>query len=171
MYTLDEKLAVIKVYIRSGLSENAVFNQFGYPSPNSLRQWYKQYQENGARLTMREGKYSQETIREVIEYYQTHGQSVAKTSKAFGYPHSTVSDMIKKSGCPMCEHGVKWTLEQKTSIVQEMIESGQPAYLIAAQYGISRTTLNGWRRQLLGKEQESMKQRTKKPPKKPDTEV
>ena len=47
MYTLEERMKAVQLYMESGYSENDVIRTLGYPSPNTLRSWYKEYCSNG----------------------------------------------------------------------------------------------------------------------------
>lgn len=45
MYSQEERMAVVDAYINSNFNENYVIRTLGYPSPNTLRSWYKEYKE------------------------------------------------------------------------------------------------------------------------------
>lgn len=47
MYTLEERMKAVELYIQSGFSEGAVIHTLGYPSYTALRYWYKEYLLNG----------------------------------------------------------------------------------------------------------------------------
>ena len=47
MYTLEERMKAVELYIQSGFSEGAVIRTLGYPSHTALRYWYKEYLLNG----------------------------------------------------------------------------------------------------------------------------
>lgn len=47
MYTLEERMKAVQLYIESGFSEGAVVSELGYPSYTALRYWYSEYKQNG----------------------------------------------------------------------------------------------------------------------------
>ena len=47
MYTYDQRMKAVRTYIESHFSENYVIETLGYPSPNALRVWYKEYLTTG----------------------------------------------------------------------------------------------------------------------------
>ena len=42
MYSLEERMSAVQLYIKSGFSEGAVIRELGYPSPVALRNWNKE---------------------------------------------------------------------------------------------------------------------------------
>ena len=50
MYSYEERMKAVQLYIESDCSETLVFNTLGYPSPNALRQWYREYMRTGTLL-------------------------------------------------------------------------------------------------------------------------
>ncbi len=47
MYSLEERMKAVKLFIDSNFNERMVFRTLGYPSPNALRYWYNEYQQRG----------------------------------------------------------------------------------------------------------------------------
>ena len=45
MYSYEERMKAVQLYIESGCNETLVYNTLGYPSPNALRQWYREYKQ------------------------------------------------------------------------------------------------------------------------------
>ena len=43
MYTFEERMEAVELYIQSGCSEGTVIRTLGYPSHTALRNWYKEY--------------------------------------------------------------------------------------------------------------------------------
>ncbi len=46
MYTYDQRMKAVKLFIESNINENIVIKNLGYPSPGALRSWYKEYMCN-----------------------------------------------------------------------------------------------------------------------------
>ena len=51
MYTFEERMKAVKLYIQSDYSESTVIRTLGYPSPTALRNWYKEYLSMGSLRT------------------------------------------------------------------------------------------------------------------------
>jgi transposase-like protein len=47
MYSLTDREKAVELYIKSNFSEREVVRQLGYPSPNTLRSWYKEHLTTG----------------------------------------------------------------------------------------------------------------------------
>jgi transposase-like protein len=47
MYSLEEKLKVVQLYIKLGRSASATIRMLGYPDRKSVRAWYRSYALNG----------------------------------------------------------------------------------------------------------------------------
>ena len=41
MYSLEDRMRAVQLYIKSGCNEGTVIRELGYPSPTALRNWYK----------------------------------------------------------------------------------------------------------------------------------
>ena len=93
IFTNEEKLKAIELYIKYDFSPGAVMYELGYPTARSMiYRWYKAYKANGNSLpTSRKSKskYTDEQKHTAVEYYLTHGKSIKKTITALGYPGST----------------------------------------------------------------------------------
>lgn len=46
-YTYEQRITAVQTYTESHFSENHVIETLGYPSPNTLRAWYKEYLATG----------------------------------------------------------------------------------------------------------------------------
>ena len=94
IFTNEEKLKAIELFIQYDFSPGAVITQIGYPSHRSvLYRWYKAYKANGDcfpdKLKRGRSKYTVEQKRIAVDYYLTHGKSLKKTINALGYPGTT----------------------------------------------------------------------------------
>ena len=94
IFTNEEKLKAIELFIQYDFSPGAVITQIGYPSHRSvLYRWYKAYKANGDcfpdKLKRGRSKYTEEQKRIAVDYYLTHGKSLKKTINALGYPGTT----------------------------------------------------------------------------------
>ena len=51
MYSYDERLRAVDLYIKLGKRIRATTRQLGYPTKNSLKNWYQEFLESGAPQT------------------------------------------------------------------------------------------------------------------------
>ncbi len=47
MYTFEELMKAVGLFIQSSYSEGTVIRTLGYPSPSALKNWYKEYLKMG----------------------------------------------------------------------------------------------------------------------------
>lgn len=165
MYTLEERMKAVELYIQSGCSEGTVIRTLGYPSHTALRNWYKEYLAVGQ---LRAGsapkpRYTQEQKAAAVEYYAAHSATLTQACRALGYPTryvlrrwilETRPELLEKERkpCPKDGHLVRYTQEQKQEAVEAMLVQGIPDYKVAARYGVSRAALYNWKQRLLGRD-------------------
>lgn len=155
MYSVEQRKAAIELYIETGFDFNAVYNKLGYPSPNSLRSWYKEFESTGQLHEHRkvEPFYSKEQIEKALELYQRNAYSITKTCRELGYPSKTtlaewVKDLPPRLIRPRPPKRPYFRKEMKEDIVLEWVGSNVPDYVIAAKYNISKGVLWKWKREL-----------------------
>ena len=100
MYSYDERMAAVKLYI---LYENPhrVKKELGYPSsPVTVYRWYNEFKKNGRLHKRYAGPeyYSEEEKRIAIEHYKNNGRNIQHTIATLGYPSAKALGMSKK-GC------------------------------------------------------------------------
>lgn len=175
MYSYEDRIRAVELYIKLGKRTGATIRQLGYPTKNSLKSWHREY---GQRLDLSRGyvrskpKYSQTQKEQAVEQYLGHGRCIAATIKALGYPGR---DSLRA-----------WIHElhpeQHTRVVSRSAGSARPpavkkaavialcmrqdsAAAVAQELGVCRPTLYNWKNQLLGPETSaSMKRRRETPP-------
>lgn len=102
MYSYEERLRAVKLYIKYDHSLSVVIRELGYPSHQALLQWYREYITRGdlhAKCVRRRRrcKYTMEQRRAAVAYYQEHGQNLARTVKKLGYPsRATLFNWLKE---------------------------------------------------------------------------
>lgn len=92
MYSYEDRIRAVTLYIQLGKRVAATIQRLGYPSKNSLKSWHREYEQCRALKTavVRPPKFTAEQKARAVEHYLTHGRCVAFTSKALGYhgrPH------------------------------------------------------------------------------------
>ena len=100
MYSYEDRLRAVKLYIQYEKSYASVYRELGYPpSSHSIKLWYKEYEQNGDlhKSYNKTNKYSEEQRRTAIQYYVEHGRSKSRTVKALGYPtRQQLTEWIKQ---------------------------------------------------------------------------
>lgn len=156
MYKLEEKKRAVELYIKSGKKVGPVLHALGYPSPNRLRDWYKELCETGVLHGDVRSKFTTEQRERALEYWRTHDYNIRATINALGYPgYTTLTEWIEKyvgdderADCILKRGVVNYTIETKQAAVIQSIAGEDPDYIIAARGGFSVTSLQKWKRQL-----------------------
>jgi len=94
MYSYEERVRAVKRYIKHGKRTGLTIRQLGYPTKNSLKGWYREYERNRdlqvvyARSRV---KYTAEQIQVAVQHYLDHDCCIASTLKALGTYAGTYS--------------------------------------------------------------------------------
>ena len=89
MYSYEDRIRAVELYIKLGKRLRPTIRQLGYPTKNSLKGWCNEYQQKfdlPAGYAGRKPKFSQEQKAAAIEHYLTHDRCIAATMRALGYP-------------------------------------------------------------------------------------
>jgi putative transposase len=163
MYSYEERLRAVELYIKLGKRPKAVIRQLGYPmTKNSLRAWYEEFEKHGdlvAGYVRQKPKYSDEQKSAATEHYLNHGRSFVFTIKSLGYPSretlrewvcerhpETRKCVVGKTGQPAA------SLASKRAAVYELCTREGSAEAVAQRLDVNRGTLYNWKNQLLGRE-------------------
>ena len=165
MYSWEDRMKAVTLYIESKFSENQVIKSLGYPSPNTLRSWYREYVTVGSLHTVSRCKphYSPAQKEAAVSYFADHHTSFVQRCRAVGYPGRNLlrawvqelrPDLLQREQkpCKTKRTLVRYSQDEKRAIVEEWMISRIPIYHIAAKYGVSRAAISAWKRQILGKE-------------------
>ena len=85
MYSYEDRMRAVTLYIKLGKRAKATIRQLGYPSKNALKGWYLEYEHH---LDLRLGfaprapKFTQAQKEVAVEHYRTHGRCVSATMRA-----------------------------------------------------------------------------------------
>ena len=161
MYSYEDRLKAVKLYIQYDKSYTSVFRELGYPpSSHSLKLWVKEYEEKGDlhKSYINSSRYTAEQRKKAIQYYQEHGRSKSRTVKALGYPtRQQLTEWIKQdlpddvTPCAGGQSLVHLLKEQKEQVVIELCTRDGSAQEIADKYNVSRHSVYNWALDLLGK--------------------
>ncbi len=89
MYSYEDRMRAVHLYIKLGKRVRATILQLGYPTKASLANWHREYERC---LDLPQGyqrskpKYSHAQQQQAVEHYLGHGRCIAATIKALGYP-------------------------------------------------------------------------------------
>jgi putative transposase len=174
MYSYEERLRAVELYLKYGRRMKAAIRELGYPTKNSLKAWCEEFEETGdvqAGYIRSQPKYSEEQKNAAIEHYVNHGRCIAFTRQVLGYPSrqklsewvgerypETRKSIVRNVGKPAA------SLASKRAAVYELCTREGSAQDVASKLDVSRVTLYNWKRQLLGREVlASMKQDKRSP--------
>ena len=161
MYSYEDRMKAIELYIKYDLSLADTIRELGYPGRNMLAQWYREYQKTGElhRHYTKKPKYGPAQMQEAVDYYLDHGRSITRTIKAIGYPsrpvlRAWIDELAPGERKSSLRDGTcvrLFSQEQQRNAVLELCAREGTAASVAEQSGISRNSLYKWRRQLFSK--------------------
>lgn len=157
MYSLEQRTDAVQLFIESGFNENAVIRNLGYPSPNTLRAWYREYQANRTlhAKSLPKPRYTEQQKKKAVEYFAKHNLSLKQTCLSLGYPtHGLLRQWIiemspellnrRKKTCVQKKSLVIYSKEEKLAAVESMVINGIPLQYIhreLAKPGVTLTLL------------------------------
>lgn len=160
MYSYEERMKAVKLYIQYDRSAAAVIRELGYPNRHVLVQWYKEYQSNGdlKKRCKRTSKYTPDQRDAAVAYYLSHGKNMAKTIQALGYPGRATLGSWLEEDCPTekryCKSGIAQVYlsqEQREKVAIDLCTRTGSAQDIAKKYKVSRYTVYNCKWKLFGK--------------------
>ncbi len=176
MYSYEDRMKAVRLYIKLGMRVRATIRQLGYPTKNSLKAWHREYEQRRdlAPGYVRKPRYSQAQKVAAVEHFVEHGCSVSATIKALGYPGRGslplwVQELRPEVGrrvvgkCP-----VQAPLAVKRAAVIALCTRHGSALEVAQEMGVCRPTLYNWKKQLLGAEASASMKRSKESPPGPE---
>ena len=179
MYSYEDRIRAVRLYIKLGKRLAATIRRLGYPTKNSLKSWHREYEQCH---DVRSGyvrsrpKYSLEQKKVAVDHYLNHDCCAAETLRALGYPGrgtlvawieelcpGTVKRIVGKAGC------VPKSWEVKQAAVIELCTREESARVVAQTIGVSRPTLYNWKNKLLGREVPASMKRHNDSPQAPES--
>ncbi len=155
MYSREDKLKAVELFIKYDFSPQSVINELGYPCRASLHSWYQEYLDNGNDLP-EEGhhrRYTEEQKRTVVDHFFEHGRCLARTIRAIGYPSRELLaawiDELEPGLRPKRLSTKRFSCETKEQAVIDLVTRQGAATDIADTLGVERATLYHWKRRLL----------------------
>ena len=88
MYSYEDRMKAVKLYIKYDFSATDTIRELGYPNRKMLVRWYKEYKETGDlhKQYIKCPKYTPEQIKAAVDYYLEHGRNITRSVRALGYP-------------------------------------------------------------------------------------
>lgn len=162
MYSYEDRIRAVELYIKLGKRVRATIRQLGYPTKNALKGWYREFEQ---RLDLPVGyarskpKYSQAQKEAAVGHYLTHDRCIAATMRALGYPGRGTLTAWVRDAHPQARKAVvgragrlRYPEALKRAGVIELCTRQESAQAVAEKLGVCRPTLYNWKNQLLGRE-------------------
>ena len=175
MYSYEDRIRAVKLYIKLGKRTGATIRKLGYPTKNALKSWHREYEQSRdlpAGYVLSRPKYSDEQKEVAAQHYLDHDRCLAGTLKALGYPcRDTLAAWVDELHPETRKRvvgkarSVPRSAELKQAAVIELCTRQTSAQAIAQKLAVSRGALYQWKNQLLGPEAPaSMKPNNDSPP-------
>ncbi|AMU19175.1 MULTISPECIES: IS3-like element ISBmu11 family transposase [Burkholderia cepacia complex] len=161
MYSYEDRVRAVELYLKLGKRVKATIRQLGYPTKNSLKAWCEEFEKSGdlqKEYVRVKPKYSEEQKNLALEHYVNHGRSFSFTLRALGYPcrqiltawvreryPETRKRVVGKAGRPAV------SLATRQLAVYELCTREGSAQAVAQKLDVDRVSLYNWKNQLLGR--------------------
>lgn len=162
MYSYEDRIRAVELYIKLGKRVRATILQLGYPTKNALIGWYRAYSQD---CDLRKGylrlaqKYTDDQKQAAVQHFLDHDRCIATTIRALGYPcRATLTEWIEELRPDVRQRivgrapNVHHPQELKNAAVVELCTRTTSAEAIAQRLSVCRPTLYNWKNQLLGPE-------------------
>ncbi len=122
MFSKEERLKAVKLFLKYDHSYAVVIHELGYPSVGALRHWYQEYKNTGKlkEKQNRKSKYSTDQKQKAVNHYFKHGKCYARTIRILGYPDKETLRKWCVATRPetnkICQSTVKLTEKQKPDL-------------------------------------------------------
>ena len=175
MFSYEDRLRAVQLYIKLGKRIGLTIRQLGFPTKNTLKDWYQEYEQGLGLATgyARAPRYSQAQKEVAVAHYLEHGRCFAATIKALGYPSRTLLPFWVQELHPQLRKRVvgrprALTPAMKQTAVIELCMREGSAQLVAEELGVSRPSLYTWKNQLLGHDAPASMNRKQDLPRSPE---
>ena len=157
MYSYEDKMRAVELFIKYDKSCMSVINELGYPSRPQLKAWHKEFVENGGLSRGYHPRYDGFQKRAAVDHFFEHGQCLARTVRQLGYPKSKELlaewvDELEPSRRRKRAKGGFYTDDQKREAVVALVSRKASAEEVADGVGITRAVLYKWKDEILGEE-------------------
>lgn len=175
MYSYEDRLRAVLLYIKLGKRVGLTLRQLGYPTKNALKSWHREY-EQGLELHAgyaRRPKFSIAQKEHAVEHFMENGRCLAVTIRALGYPSrallsSWVGELHPEARARVVGRSRVLTPAMKQAAVIALCMRRGSAHAVAEDLGVCRPSLYNWKNRLLGQEATSSMKRPKDLPASPE---
>lgn len=157
MYSYEDQLRAVQLYITLGKRLGLTIRQLGYPTKNALKTWYREYEQRHDLQAghIRLPRYSQAHKERAVEHYLEHGRCIAATIKVMGYPSRSllpewIQELYPQERARVGGRSQELAPAAKQSAVIALCMRSARAQAVAEELGVSRGSLYKWKNQLLG---------------------
>ena len=157
MYSYEDRLRAVQLYIKLGKRVGVTIRQLGYPTKNALKGWYQAYARDAAMPAgyARQPRYTQAQQDVAVEHYRAHGRCLAVTIRELGYPSRTllaawVQGKDSAARVRVVGRSPEASPAMKQSAVIALCLRQASAQSVTTDVGVSRPTLYKCKHQLLG---------------------
>ena len=173
MYSYEDRVKAVKLYIKYDLSAADTVRELGYPGRKMLVQWYKEYQETGGLHVkfIKHPIYTSDQMKVAVNYYLEHGRNITRTIRVVGYPtretlRGWIDELAPRERKARMRRGsvIQFSQEQKKDAVIELCAREGSATAVADKLGVSRYSLYKWKKKLLSQEDAKTMDGSDKPP-------
>jgi putative transposase len=158
MYSYEDRLRAVQLYIKLGERVGLTIRQLGYPTKNALKGWHREYVQRRQLPSgyARQAKYTQAQKEQAVAHYLENGRCLAATIKTLGYPSRTLLSAWIQEQRPEARarvvgrvQGSMSTAMKQSAVIALCMREGS-AQSVAQELGVSRPSLYNWKNQLLG---------------------
>jgi putative transposase len=160
MYSYEERMRAVELYIKLGKRLRATLRELGYPTKNALKGWHREYerrQDLPICSVPRPPKFSEAQKQVTLEHFANQGRCIAWTLRALGFTgRARLTDWAREA---FPETGTVSTgaygaghhsdAVKKAALVG-LYSRQESAQALAEKVGVSRPTLYAWKNRLLG---------------------
>ncbi len=157
MYSYEDRLRAVRLYIKLGKRVGLTIRQLGYPTKNAIKAWHREHEQRHdlAAGYTRRPKFSQAQKQRAVEHYLVDGRCIAATIRALGYPSRSllsawIQELHPQQGARVVGRSQELAPEAKQSAVIAFCLRPASAQAVADDIGVSRGSLYKWKNQLLG---------------------
>jgi len=132
VYSLEDRMRAVELYLQYGYSPAAVRRELGYPTKNTVQQWAREFATTGALHEWshpHRPRHSEEEKQTAIDYCLEHGRCMRRAVRSLGYPSEArlkewLDEVLPERrglhSTGLSRPKVELTLEQKQATVVEL---------------------------------------------------
>jgi putative transposase len=161
MYSYEDRLRAVRLYLKLGRRIKATIRQLGYPTKNSLKAWYREFERTH---DLRRGyhrekrQYTDEQKLRAVDHYMEQGHCSTYTIRCLGYPsrealRKWIRELRPEFAKAVAGNSTErppYRLTEKLAAVVALNTRQGSVRELAEEIGVTRETLYNWHHQRLG---------------------